>query len=188
MSTDIEIYKPKGFADRKAPRVNLRKFRHKIITKELYNRWLKTTSHKISFDEFKRIWKLVALEIQLSAIEETDGIVLPHGIGEIYLGYTKVKDRPIDYNLSRQYNTIIYHDNFHSYGKLGKIIYSPCGKYQLRNCDLWSFTPITPFRTRAKAAFKEYPERYKNSRQKNYYGYTPNRSTNIPDTQPAKDS
>lgn len=180
----IPDYKPTGFADRRGPRMNYRKFRHKIVTKELYKKWkVLNPSLDLTFDGFKRIWKLVALELQYSVIEDTEGVLLPHGIGDIYLGWVKPRAKPIDYKLSRELDTIIYHDNYHSYGKIGKIIYSPCGRYQLRHCDMWSFTPITPFRERSVKAFNEYPERYKNSRQKNYYGHSGNRTINITDTQ-----
>lgn len=173
---------PSKFADRKGPRFSRRQFRQKIISKELYTKWIALTGLTASFTDFKRIWRHIADELQLGAMTEPNGILLPHGIGEIYLGYVRTKGMPIDYKLSRQTNSIIFHENYHSYGRTGKIIYHACGKYSFNTCTLWNFTPITPFKEKATRAFQDNPELYRNSRQKIYYATTnsSDRSTNIP--------
>jgi len=161
-------------ADRKGPRFNARKYRKKIVTRELYKKWKDLTGHNLNFDTFKKIWKLIALQMQELALEDPDGIQLPEAVGTIYIGYINSRKRAIDYNISRRVSAeagkeiVVYYDNFHTNGKIGKIIYSACGKYRLRTCMMWSFKPITPFEERTTKAFNENPERYKHSRQKKY--------------------
>jgi hypothetical protein len=44
---------------------------------------------------------------------------------------------------------------------------------------MWNFRAITPFKEKTVEALREYPERYKNSRQKNKYGNSSNRTSDI---------
>lgn len=186
-SLHIKGYKPTEFADRAGPRFNTRKWRQKIISKELYKKWKDKTGYAVTFEEFKRIWKHIAQEIQLGALEEPDGIMLPYGLGEIYIGYVKLRDKVVDYKVSREVGQVVYYENYHSYGKIGKVIYSPCGKYATNTCDLWNFKPITPFKEKATKALMGQPELYKNTRQKKYYASAPNRTTDIPSEESTKD-
>lgn len=181
--------KPMLFADRKGPRFNTRKFRQKIISKDLYVRWKTKTGYNKSFEEFKGIWKSIAKEYQEASIEGPNGVLMPFGIGELYVGWTKTKDKVIDYNLSRQYNTRVYHENYHSYGKLAKIIYHACGKYSLDTCKLWNFRPITPFRKFVSSVLKSSPEIYKSSRQKVYFnGNTSGGTSDLSAQKPVENS
>lgn len=180
MSNLMDLSKPIKLADRKGPRFNLRKFRKKIVTRDLYRTWAIKTGSSIDFLTFKRIWRYIALEFQDVMLTESDGALLPNSIGQMYVGYVKTKNRPIDYRLSREYNKAIYYENYHSYGNIGKVIYYPCGRYSLSVCNLWNFTAITPFKEKVTQAFRDNPERYKHSRQKKYYGHTSNRSADIP--------
>jgi hypothetical protein len=180
--------KPIELANRKGPRFNTRTFRKKIISKELYIKWKTKSGHNNSYDEFKVIWKAIAKEYQVCAVEGPNGVLMPYGIGELYIGWTKTLNRVIDYNLSRVHNTRIYHENYHSYGKLAKIIYHACGKYRLDTCKLWNFKPITPFKQYVSKTLKDSPEIYKNSRQKTSNGYTSSRTPPLTTEEPSKTS
>lgn len=169
---ELNIYKQgeeMKFSDRSGPRFNTRTFRHKIITRDLYKAWKKKTGYKISFDEFKRIWKLLALEIHSGILEEPNGVMLPYGMGELYLGWVTTKLKGIDYKTSREIGRLVYYENYHSYGKVGKLIYHACAKYSLYTCRMWNFKPITPLINKVSKAFMDRPEIYKNSRQKKFY-------------------
>jgi len=176
---------PMRFADLNGPRFNIRKFRKKIVTKELYKQWKKATPG-ITFEQFKRIWSLIAQEIQESIVEEPDGLMLPNGIGKLYMGYVRMKNTGIDYKTSKEHNTMVTYENYHSYGRPGKIIYHPCSKYKLSTCSLWSFTAITPFKERASRAFVEQPEKYKSTSQKQYNGHSSRRTSHITTDEPGK--
>lgn len=181
--------RPFLLADRAGPRFNTRKFRQKIVSEEVYQKWKTETGMTHSFDEFKRMWSLIAKEYQLATVEGSNGVLMPYGIGELYIGWIRAKERVVDYNLSRVHNTKIYFENFHSYGRLAKIIYHACGRYKLDVCKLWNFTPITPFKKYVSNVLKTSPEIYKNSRQKAYFNGTPsNRTTNLPTEKSGEDS
>lgn len=188
MPPQIDITKPFEFADRNSPRFNTRTYRQKIISKELHKAWKQKTGYNISFDEFKRIWRLITIEIHLGITEEPNGILLPYGIGELYVGWVKTRLRCIDYKISREVGKVIYYENYHSYGKVGKLIYHPCPKYCMYTCRMWNFTPITPLIAKVTKSLKEKPEIYKNSRQKKYYnGSSTNRPVDIPSKESTKD-
>lgn len=172
---------PTTFADVNGPRFNTRKFRHKILSTEIWRDWKKKTGLRLDYKEFQRIWKLIVAEIQQGVLEEPNGVALPYGLGTLYIGWVKLRNRPIDYNISKQYNKMIFFENYHSYGKIGKIIYAPCGKYAHKNCKWWGFKPITPFKHKASKAISETPELFKSSRQKIHkeYGHSSNRTSNI---------
>lgn len=154
------------FADLKGPRWNMRTFRHKIISPEVYKKWKDKTGYNLSLGEFKKVWKMIALQIHEGVIEEPNGVMLPYGLGTLYVGWVKTKNRPVDYKTSKEHNVYVYHENYHSYGKIGKIIYSPCGKYSLKLCKWWGFTGITPFKEKVTKAINTNPEIYRNSKQK----------------------
>lgn len=173
------------FADRKAPRFNARKFRQRVITKELYEKWKEKSNYKLDFTTFKRIWKQIAQQMQIMALEDTNGIMLPEALGNIYIGWVKSKKRPIDYKTSREVDQYTYYDNWHTDGKLAKIIYLACGKYKIRGCRMWGFLPITPFKELVTRTVQENSDMYKHSKAKKYYKYDANRrSANISARQP----
>lgn len=180
--------KPIVLADRKGPRFNTRTFRQKIVSKELYTKWKIKTGYSLSYDEFRAIWKGIAKEYQVCTIEGSNGVLMPYGIGELYIGWTKTLNKVIDYNLSRIHNTRVYYENYHSYGKLAKIIYYACGKYRLDTCKLWNFKPITPFKEYVSKTLMNSPEIYKNSRQKSSNGHTSSRTSPLTTEESSKAS
>lgn len=172
---------PTTFADVKGPRFNTRTFRHKIVSTDMWRSWKKKTGLGLDYKEFKRIWKLIVTELHQAVLEEPNGVALPYGLGTLYIGWVKPKKRPIDYKTSKEYGKMIFYENYHSYGKVGKIIYAPCGKYAHKNCKWWGFKPITPFKAKAVKAIAETPEIFRNSKQKMYkYGHPSDRTSNIP--------
>lgn len=157
------------FADLNAPRFNKRTFRHNIVSKELYDEWVKETGYKSTLDEFKRIWDSIAIKIRSKVISERDGVRLPSGLGDIYIGYTKCKRRPIDYKTSKELGKIIYFENWNTDGRLGKIIYGTSGRpYMYRLCKYWGFIPHTNFKDECTNALQTNPDNYKNSIESKY--------------------
>ena len=176
---------PPRFADLKGPRFNTRKFRKKIVTKELFKEW-KKTNPGITFDQFKYIWKMIAQEIQNTVITEPDGVMLPNGIGKVYTAYVKMKEPGIDWKTSKEHDVLVTYENYHSYGKPGKIVYNPCSKYKLSTCTMWNFKAITPFKEKVSQAFRERPEIYKNTAQKQYHGHPSSRTSDLTTNESSK--
>lgn len=157
------------FNDLKAPRFKQRKYRTQIVTKEFYDRWkLANPQYKITFTQFKKLCENINKEIIEFVVEEPDGVRLPTGMGDIYLGYVpNGKKRPIDYKATKEHGKTIYHENWNSSGKLGKIIYGVVKKrYKFKRSRFWSFKGSTSFRHAAIKAFQDNPERYKNTIEK----------------------
>lgn len=156
------------FNDLKAPRFSTRRYRKNIIDEKIYIAWKEKYNQILSFIEFKDIWEIIALDITEEILQEKDGIKLPNGLGEIYIGYVPSFTKTIiDYKTSREYNKLIRHENWESRGKLGKIIYGSNGrKYPFKLSGWWGFTACRNFKIAVVHALKTYPERYKNSIEK----------------------
>lgn len=157
------------FNDLTAPRFNQRKFRHNIVSKELHKRWkqgLTDKGLKVPFGVYRRIWCYIADMITESILEERDGVRL-RGLGDLYVGYTPKRDKPVDYKLSQQYGKTIYHENWHSDGKVLKAIWGVTGRrYILKRKYWWKFDGCRNFTRAISRAARETPLIYKNTIEK----------------------
>lgn len=153
------------FNDLKASRFNSRKYRENIVTEELWKEWKEKTGRTESFKEFRDVWHKIATNIVDNIVEERDGIRLPKGIGDMYLGFLPgSKKQFIDYQESLKYGKHIWHENWDTNQKAGKIIYGTRHrKYLHKLAGWWAFTACRNFKKRAVQAFKDNPTRYKNS-------------------------
>lgn len=154
------------FDDYSAPRFSSRKFRKNIIDKELYNKWKNSNdSYKeINFLTFKNYCYKILEAITNLISEERDGVRLPEGIGDIYLGYILYGNKKTNFSESKKYNLNVKFENWHTNGKSGKIIFGTKNrKYINHSSKLWSFVGSTNFKNLAHNSFLKNPERYKNS-------------------------
>lgn len=156
------------FNDRKAPRFSSRTYRKNIVSKELYEKWKIESGYDITFKEFRSIWDKLAAKYVQNVIEEKDGVRLGASVGDIYIGFIpQKKTKAIDYATSLELGKPVYFQNWHSNGKIGKIIYGTRKrKYIYRLAAFWAFTACRNFKNLAVKAMKENPERYKNSIEK----------------------
>lgn len=155
------------FNDRKAPRFNNRKYRNNILSKELYKKWKSQNEIDISFLEFKQYWKLIADKFREKIVEERDGVKLPVGLGDMYIGYIPNRPAAINHTLSAQYGKPIKYENWETSGKLAKIIWGTLDrKYIFKMATMWNFTAIRPFKSQVVTALKDNPARYKNTLEK----------------------
>lgn len=168
LGTVLNLFKLSMFNDLKAPRFNPRKYRENILSKELYISWKAKTGRTESFSEFKAVWNKLAETIIETVIEERDGVRLPKGMGDKYLGYVpSTKKEFIDYQASAEHGKPIRHENWNSSGKPGKIIYGTRHRrYVHKLGGWWAFNPCRKFTRLASKAFRDNPERYKNSIEK----------------------
>ena len=169
--------KPIIFNDLKAPRFNPRKFRKIVVNRELFIRWKKANHIKrgvISYDKFKLIWDLIAQEIVNTVLEERDGVNL-RGLGDIYIGYIpNVKNKPIDHKSTEKYGKTIYFDNWHTDGKIPKIIWGVTGRrYVPKRKYWWAFEPCRNMERAMTKAVHENPSLYKNSQERRHVEKAP---------------
>lgn len=156
------------FNNRKATRFSNRKYRKNIVCEELYNEWKVKTNFDISFKQFKDYWKYIAREYVQAIVDNPDGAKLDASIGDIYIGYIPwYSKKVIDYKTSSELDSTIYHENWNSNGKLGKIIYGTQKRKYIHKLHLWwGFRVCRNFKIKAVNSLREYPERYKNSIEK----------------------
>lgn len=179
-SQTFKVNRTTNFADLTAPRFSARTYRYKIVSRELHSKWKEETGSKLDYTSFRAIWRMIAEQYKESIIEETDGVLLSHGIGEVYMGYVVGGKRAINYKESKKCNQTIFFENFHSDGKRGKLIFaSDRIKYKMKRNKWWSFKAHTKLKDMVALAFINHPERYKNSREKVYKHRHDNRTTNI---------
>lgn len=156
------------FNNLKAPRFNPRKYRKNVVSQELYKKWKTQTESDLTFSQFKKIWEYIAEEYINTILEERDGAKLGNGMGDLYIGYIKnVKKDIVDYNLSKQYNKTIKHENWETGGKFGKLIYGVTGrKYIYKTHQFWKFKGCRNFTRLISKTLKEFPARFKHSIEK----------------------
>lgn len=164
--------KPIRFNDLKAPRFNSRKFRKIIVDKELFRTWRRTNGFKKgshSYVTFRFIWEKIAEEMIQIVLTERDGINL-RGLGDIYLGYPPPsKHKPIDYKASQEYGKTIYHENWHTDGKVIRVIWGVTDrKYVLRRKYWWAFQECRNFERLTTIAARTTPELFKNSQERRH--------------------
>jgi hypothetical protein len=174
-SITIEIknqtYKVMTFNDLTAPRFNPRKYRTIFVHTELYNRWKEKVGRRdCTYGEFRRIWELIAKEIISTVQSERDGVRLDAGLGDLYVGYTQPREssrKPVDYKLSQELGKTIYHENWHSSGKMVNIIYGTSNrKYIYKKRKMWGFEPTRDFSRQVSKSTATFPDRYKNSQER----------------------
>lgn len=158
--------KPLMFNDLKAPRFNPRKLRYNVVGIETYKKFKKEQKSSMSYSQFRTMWERIANQIMASVIDERDGVRI-RGLGDLYIGYTKTKDKPIDRKLSEEYGKIIYHENWHTNGKVMKIIFGVSKRrYIFKRKYWWSFEGARDFVRNSSAAVKKDPLKYKDSQEK----------------------
>jgi hypothetical protein len=148
----------------KAPRFNTRKYRYNLLSKEIYKQWKQKSGSSLSFIEFKKRWKLIAAELTKQVIEERDGVQLPHGLGNIHIAFVPgMLAKPVDIKATREAGKVIYHQNWHTDRKVGKIVYTHGDyRYAHRLAGFWHFMGCRNFTRSVSKALSTYPHRYKN--------------------------
>ena len=146
--------------DVKAPRY--RPTSHNLLSRELYSKFLeKYPEHKHhDFEEFKKNISIFNETIWKTALEHRDGVDLPEGLGNIFIGtcWTK-KKKNVDFHKSAVHGMIITNQNYETDGKLGKIFYTNYNnKYRFANRVMWMFKGCRDFK---RTMGKIYPQEWK---------------------------
>lgn len=96
-----------------------------------------------------------------AAIDCRDGVELPEGLGNVFLGSCKTPVKVNrDHNTSEKLGTIVENRNLATDGYLAKIFYTNHKtKYRFRNRNLWVFKGDRKFTNAASAVYKvEWPK------------------------------
>lgn len=152
-------------------RFSKKKYKTKIITVELYEKWKKNypeLSLSISYSNWKKYLKSILNEYTNEILVNPHGVRLPFYMGDLDLKYIPKKETPIDFANSKPGSNII-HMNFTTNGRVGKVVWS--GNHAKRFNE---FLPVLAFQAtknctdKAKQQFKDNPELFKDAaRSKN---------------------
>lgn len=148
-------YKVYKQCDRKAPRFRKTKWRYDIINKDLYNRFLKLNEgFHIEYDDFHLINEMINIEIRKYAVENREGIILPKGLGRIWLGLFPAKR-------NRLLETGVIDYNFNTGGFKGKICWDfDFVKYRIENGEYYGFNAHRDFKQQVSKRFNANPSLY----------------------------
>lgn len=148
----------------KAPRMKKAKYIHKVISEDLYNKWLANNPEykDTTFKEWKAIWKVI-MEVMWEHIHtDTDGIRLPFYNGDICIKYVNHYRLPPERSYLTEEDVDVAALNWSTGGKLGKIVWSIDGarKYN-KYLNLFGFKAASKQSSRAHKSFNENPEIFK---------------------------
>ena len=148
--------------DLKGPR--FRPKRKNFISEELFDLFIqKFPQYKgKSMLQFKRILRNHCAKVSSVIAETRDGIELPEGLGNIFLGGTKTDTyvKIIDYGESNKHDQTVVERNLNSDGLLAKIYYTNYNaKYKFADRQLWRFIAC---RTLSRDASKNFSENWNN--------------------------
>lgn len=102
----------------------------------------------IIFEFGEQLWKDV--------IDNRNGIELPEGLGNVFIGACKTRQFNPNYKSSLEVGQRVRHRNLESDGYLAKIFYSNYGnKYKFLNRELWKFKGTRDFTRKVNETFSE---------------------------------
>lgn len=138
--------------------------RKNIISDEYYESFIKKHPNckNISKKDLRRIVTAFNTKIWEQIIQYRDGIELPEGLGNIFVGSCpRVEKENIDYGKSIKYGTKVTHKNYDTDGHVSKIFYTNYSvKYKIKDRNLWGFSACRFFKRAVTKAFKEDFKKY----------------------------
>lgn len=140
------------------------KYTKKIISKELYQKWIKDFPEysKYSFKEFKNFWYMIADQYKETICSNTHGVRLPLYTGDISLKYVVSTDVNRNYNSSKLIGEDIGHLNLITSGKNGKIVWSVDYARKFNSeLPMIGFQACRDLTTKASVSFKDTPELFR---------------------------
>ena len=143
------------------------KYTKKIISEDLYNKWLTKYPEysSYSFKDFENFWKSLADKYTEIPCTNSHGVKLQFSLGELALKYTNSKEINKNYNSSKITKEAVGHLNFGSSGKNGKIVWSIAYVRKINSeLPLIAFKACRNFKIRAAKALSETPELFKISK------------------------
>lgn len=145
--------------DFKKPDLNAPRFRPSVLeiaNNDFFEEFKKKYPEysNIPNKELKEKIKLLNTHLYNTAIIERDGVELPNGLGNIFIGSCKHKKANIDFKTSNEYSKKVQHRNWESDGYLAKIFYTNYEqKYRFKYHQLWGFKAGREFRKELSKAY-----------------------------------
>jgi hypothetical protein len=148
--------------NKKAPRVRLKNVR--IMNSKTLKEFHKLhPEHKgISLSEFNGIIKQFNENIIDTVVDFRYGVTLPERLGQLVIvSFPRPKRKVIDFGKSNELGERVYHANWDTNNRLGKLVYQNGGYgTAFRYNRLWGFTASRSFKTRVSNAFRKMYEKY----------------------------
>lgn len=119
--------------------------RHKVLSRELWMKFKETHNSDISYQEFRNIICTTLEDLSEIITENPEGLKLPEGLGYIVVSRYKPAEgrRSIDFKKTKEFGTVVYHTNYHSFGYKPKLLWLTVG---LSRCKYVSTYKIVPDR------------------------------------------
>lgn len=154
----------------KAPRFGKAAYTYQIVRRTLWEEWAKKTSNTMTFKEFVIIWDLIAEEICLQVIANSQGVRLPFFNGDMSLKYIEMLNKPINGPASGEVGKVITHLDWHSDRRPGKICWTVHhAAKRNRWVQLYGFKPCRKLeRAASKEGFTNNPGLYQVNRTTEY--------------------
>lgn len=144
----------------KGPR--FRKDEYHVFRKDLFDRFKeKYPQHSITFDKFESTITNHSGKMWKEAIDSRDGILLPEGIGTVFVISTKItRKKNVNIQASVLANREILHRNWNTDGYVAKITFTSFLNRSFNTVDtgLWFFRGHRDFK---RSVAKEYPKDWK---------------------------
>jgi hypothetical protein len=149
----VNYYSKYKDPDRYAPRFRTPRFL--FVNEDLHKKFLEANpKYHIEYQDFRFIIEQINLEFINLAIENREGVILPKGLGRIWLGLFPPKRKELRETGLKKFN-------FHSGSMQGKINWDyDFVKYKIENHDFYGFLAHREFKHKASRAFTLMPEQY----------------------------
>ena len=138
--------KPIYSNDRNAPRMKKGEFSKSVITKDLYNKFLKEFPeyNEMTWSEFYQNWLDIAEKIRYETIYNPLGTKLGSYLGELKLQYLPYELKTVDLKSSEELGDEVNHLNINTRGKVPKIKWER--RWAVKFNKILQFYAFTPTR------------------------------------------
>jgi hypothetical protein len=112
--------------------------------------------NNVTDQEIRKIIEGFNKEIVNAVIDNREGVELPESLGYLMIVACQPKQiNAVDYAKSKKYGVKVYHKNWDTDGRMGKIIYSNASvKYKVKDREIWGFFPSREFSRTVSKIFR----------------------------------
>lgn len=149
----------------RAPRMSTKNYSVQLVNRELYEDWKKESGYEIPWTDFLNVWHTICREIWETVATNQYGIRLPYYLGDLLVRYVKKYRPPIDNGDSIEAQKPIECLNWHSNGKVAKVIWTiHYARRFNKSCRIMSFQPFYLMSRRVSEAVMDNPEAIRDNR------------------------
>ena len=131
--------------------------RYNLLSRDLYKYFCEKTKVEISYIDFKKIIDSSTKLIREKLIKNPQGFKFPESLGICRVSKYKPKSnkRNIDWLNTKLHGTLVYHNNFHSFGYKSRIMWYTKNIAVCKNIDTYKFVPDRLFQRGVAAQMKQ---------------------------------